>query len=77
MCGYVSHQDPRLQPPVEVDGEPDEPMDFETCRHGEACRALLARLRGWDANDDSIYWMDQLAKDLGCEQCKLFEWGEL
>ena len=74
MCGYVNYQDPRLIPPDIND--PDEPMDvrcFEDCTHGEACRSLLARYRGWDANEDEAYWADKLTDDLGCENCELWE----
>ena len=72
MCGYVSYQDPRLQP-FESDDEPEEQLDYENCAHGEACRALLARLRGYDADENAFFWVDRLIADLGCKECRMWE----
>lgn len=74
MCGYASYQDSRLIPPDIND--PDEPIDvrcYEDCTHGEACRALIARLRGFDVDENEFFWVDKLTDYLGCEDCELWE----
>lgn len=73
--GYSSYQDSRLIPP-DIN-EPDvTPSDcYEDCAHASACRMQLARLRGYDVDEDNtLYWLDHLARDLGCsEDCECLE----
>ena len=73
MCGFTSYQDPRLQPPESGD-EPAVDVRYPSdCAHGEACRALLARLRGYDVDENVFFWEDKLSDDLGCDHCEMWE----
>jgi len=70
--GYTSYQDPRLQPP-EADDDLTPVDCWEACSHAEACRMQLARLRGWYVDEDNTaYWMNTLAADLGwCDKGRM------
>lgn len=68
MCGVATYQDlvdPRVHEP-----DPTPAELWEECPHGGACRRLRARLIGWDYDDENtFYWEDSLAEDLGCGEC--------
>jgi hypothetical protein len=61
----------QLEPPPEQDPTPADWMDG--CPHAAACRMQWERLEG-PVNDEGLYWMDDLARLLGCgEDCECAE----
>jgi hypothetical protein len=61
----------QLEPPPETDPTPADWMDG--CPHAAACRMQWERLEG-PVNDEGLYWMDDLARLLGCgEDCECAE----
>ena len=67
MCGYVSYNDPRLQPPEDDEMTPAE--CWEHCIHGTACVGLLVRL-----SEVKTISIDRAAETMGCADCD--EWEE-
>lgn len=63
MCGYMTYQDPRLQPDFEP--EPDEGVDaYERCIHSSVCRY-------WCKVDDVP--LEERVVVLGCVDCSYWE----
>ena len=70
----IAVEDNMIPTGLDVDETPTPTDCMEECVHAEACRAQLARLRGYDVDEDAAYWMDTLAIDLGCgEDCDCYD----